>query len=619
MHDNGCDCDVESIQSGKWSDPLTWLDNRLPYEGSGVHITEGTIIDVDIECSYRLNEIHIEGTLNFLTDRNTQVIFETMHGDGSLIVGTVANPIGENFTAKLIIKSNGEPINHDTDPTELSRGIRMESPVSIVGYDKEEISPIIGFPEKGTRQLTIEKELFNWRVGDELLLAPTLWGQDEIFKIVEINHQVVTLDNAIVYTRTNVPKDANVKIHVGNMTRNVIIMTDESQAGDSKLQGHIMLMGGGHTVMYARIQDMGRTLNRAVNDVLVLPDGTRDPSLMPLCNLSEENIRGRYALHFHNPGPASTPSFAEGNVIQVQRNAGFKIGIQNHSAHVYADRNIVHQIDGSGLFAEEGNERGSFNYNFVVHSKGNNAEKAPLPGNEPCQKNNYPEIWNRRRLDMGSRGAGLWLQGSGNVTVIGNIFCGHAHAAIDHKAGGLDKGKNNTFAVLVRPDHLRDGYAWVTAKLGNIDPSIAILQSTMPPLLIKDNIAYAIGNDDRYGEKAFFHSDNMGLQMIQWPERPKNLLIGNFAWNIGRAVSCTYSDWGQLENCVFIGGYQYPNSRQSKLPEAHGGVSTLGQGGQYWVYRNVKINEFGVGYEFKPSPNSVIENVTINGVPYEVK
>ncbi len=605
--------DVTAVQSGNWSSPATW-GGAVPAERARVAIPEDLTVTVDGEIPTASDWIRVDGTLRFRPDVNTRLIAETIVVMGHLEIGTDAEPI--QARARIVIRSLGKAISHDADPLELTRGLIAMSPVSIVGLPKKEISALVGLPGKGATGVTLEADPAGWQAGDEMLVAPTLWGQDEVVSVDTIVGHAVTFKQALKFTRTNAPADPKVRVHVGNLTRNVIIQTDPGQAGNPALQGHVMLMGGGHRVRYAAFLDLGRTLLTPVTDPLILPDGTRDPSLMPLCGVTEENIRGRYALHFHNPGPGSDPSLVEGAVIRVQRSKKIKIGIQNHSAYVIARRNIVHQVDGSGLFAEEGDERGEFTGNMVVHSEGSELPKSPQPNNEVCQRLNYNEIWHRRRVDIGHRGAGIWLQGAGNVVVSGNIIAGHAHAGIDHKAQGLNARKNNTYAVLVRPAHLRDGSLWVHLRLGAFDDAIALLSVSLPPLRITDNQVYAIGNANRNGDKSAFVSDSMGLQMAKWPQRPKNLIARFLAWNVGKCISVEYSDWGRLEDVTCIGGFQYPKSRQANYPSVHSGIQTRAQNGRYWQYERVRIEGFGAGYEFIPSDGSTFHDVTINGQPY---
>lgn len=604
--------DITAARSGRWSDPATW-GGALPAERQRVAIPPEVAVTVDREVPVAFDWIRVDGTLRFAPDVDTRLVVETLVVMGRLEIGTDTAPVLPDVTARLVFRSEHRPISHDRDPLELTRGLIAMSPLSIVGSAKREISALDGFPDAGATTLTLEAEPAGWRPGDEVLVAPTLWGQDEVVKVMVVRGRTIEIAPPLRFTRRNVPNDPAVRAHVGNLTRNVVVQTDPSQAGDRSLQGHVMLMGGAHSIRHAAFLDTGRTTVRPVSDPIILPDGTRDAQLMPLCGLKEENVRGRYSLHFHNPGPASAPSVVEGAVIRVQRERGFKVGIQNHSAYVNVRRSIVHQIDGSGIFTEEGDERGEYVGNLVVHSLGSNADKPPQPSDMVCMYRNYPPIYHRRRENFGHRGAGIWLQGN-NVLVAQNVFAGHDHAGIDHAATGLDDRKDDTFTVLVRPDHIRRGTeAWIRDRLGDIDPAKPQLRVHMPPLEVTDNHIYAIGSYARYGSKTGMWMQ-MQLGIAKWPLRPRNLLARNVIWNVGSCLDLQYSDWGRLEDLTCLRGHVLPGSRQERDPQI--AVNTRRQNGRYWEYDRVRIDGFASGSEFRPSEGSTFKDVTINGQPY---
>lgn len=616
IHSITAKAEVTAVRSGNWSDPLTW-GGTLPGERAKVAIPRAVTVTVDREIPMGYDWLRVDGTLRFRPDADTRLVVETLVAMGRLEIGTEAEPIQSGVTARLVFKSPVQPISHAIDPLELTRGLIAMSPVSIYGTPKREISALVGFPDVAATTLMLEQDPVGWRAGDDVLVTPTLWGQDEVVTAVVARGRTIEIAPPLKYTRKNVPTDPAIRVHVGNLTRNVIIQTDPNHAGQRLLQGHVMLMGGGHRIYNAAFLDTGRTVMRGpvtrldgttrvqpmpVTDPILLPDGTRDAQLMPICEVTAENVRGRYALHFHNPSAASEPSLIEGVVVRVQRERGFKVGIQNHSAHVYVRRSIVHQIDGAGLMSEEGDERGEFTGNLVVHSQGSGSP-IPLP-KETCPKNEYREIHERRRDDWGHHGSALWLEHSGNVVVKGNIFVGQDGGGVLSSSRPLHFRKKNTFAVLVRPDHLRDGYAWVGARRGAIDPAKPSLDISLPPLEVSDNQFYAIRNAALGLET--------GLGMEEWQQRPRNLFARNLAWNVGRCMDFNYSSWGRIEDTICIAGLLSPGSRLS----TRRGVDTAHQRGSYWQYHNLRIEGFTAGQEFQASQGSTFTNVTVNGQPY---
>jgi hypothetical protein len=628
---------VKAQRSGSWSNLQTWPEDvGVPGERARVHIPSGITVTVDGEIATSYEWIRVDGVLRFAPDVTTKLVVETLVVmTGKLEIGTPTVPILPDIVARLVFRSDGKPIDHSRDPLELTRGLISMTPIFVYGSPKREISSLAVLPSAGATSLQLDVDPTNWKVGDEILVAPTIYDQDEVVKITSISGRTIGISPALKFTRTNVPAQPKVgppvvyKIHVGNFTRNVIIATDPSQAGNPKLQGHVMLMGGGHRIFNAAFNDLGRTLAVAtrdgklvsvpVTDPLLLPDGTRDPQLMPLCKATEENPRGRYSLHFHSPGPMTPISIVEGVAVRVKRNAGFKIGIQNHSGHVAVRRAVVHQIDGSGLFAEEGNERGEYRDSLVVHSLGSGVSKPVVP-DAPCASKYYPEIFHRRRHDMGHRGAAIWLQG-GQVDVIGNVFAGHLQAGVDHSAAGLDKRLNNTFHVVFPIPGLKEDW-WLNATTygDQLYDALGIVPINVPPLTITDNVIYAIGGP-RGGDNAAFVLDNAGLRLQDFRPRPKNLFARNLAWNVQNCFKAGYSNWGRIEDLTCLAGDVHPGFAVYGDTLRREGVNTRQQSGHFWDFARVRVNGFssnlsGKDWRLLPGPGATFTDVTVDGQPY---
>jgi hypothetical protein len=628
---------VTAARSGSWSDAGTWATGVVPAARARVAIPAGLVVTVDREIATAYDWVRVDGTLRFRADVNTALIVETLVAHGQLEMGTLAAPIRPDVSAKLIIRSLGAPIAHAVDPLELTRGLIGMSPVSIYGSPKREISPLAVLPSAGATSLQLDVDPTNWHVGDEILVAPTVYGHDEVVKVTSISGRTVGISPALKFTRTNVPAQPKVgpavayKVHVGNLTRNVVIQTDPGQAATvrfrSELQGHVMLMGGGHRIYNAAFVDTGRTTVKPVTDPLILADGRREPQLMPLCGVAEENIRGRYSLHFHNPGPDSAASHVEGVVVRVRRNMGLKIGVQNHSAHIVGRRLVSHQIDGSHLFTEEGDELGEYTNSLAVHSLGSNSEKNVQPGGS-CASQKYPEIHHRRRRDMGHMGAGIWLQGN-LVPLDGSIYAGHDHAGVDHSAQGLDLDSNNTFAVLVRPSILPEGLWWLMeGKWRNepFDPNEPRLRVAWPVWILRDVQIYAIGHQKRSHKAAI--TPKFTTDLPSWYPRPKNIFKNILAWNVWNCIDTEYSPWGILEDFTCVAGDVKLWGQMSNYRRI--GVSTFRQlqnGLGWWVYRNVRVDGFTAhkdsglngaseSLEMLPAGSSRYEAVYTNGVPY---
>lgn len=597
---------VTAVRSGAWSDGGTW-GGAVPREGARVAIPAGVVVTVDREVTTAYDWVRVDGTLRFQPDVSTLLLVETVVAMGRLEMGTVNAPIQPHVTARLMIRSAGTAIDHARDPLELSRGVVAMAPVWIHGSAKTEILALAALPEAGATTLQLETDPVGWRVGDEILVAPTVYGQDEVVRVTALSGRTVSIAPALQYPRTNVPR-AGLKVHVGNLTRNVVIGTDATQAGTPALQGHVMLMGGSHRVAHAAFTDLGRTGVKPATDPILRPDGTRDPQLMPICRVTEENVRGRYAVHFHNPGPDSPLSVVEGAVVRVKRNSALKVGIINHSGYVAVRRSIVHQVDGSGLFTEEGNERGEFRDNFVVHSNGGGARLSQP--RFPCLKNNYPVIKNARRHDLGGMGNGIWFQGK-DVSAIRNILVGHNSAGIEMSGGSLSRFVDNTFEVRFPARLLRDGDAWLVAS-GQY-PKDGMIDLGGPILLWADNQIYAIGGTRNASSRAGIRLQS-GLHNSSY--RPKDRLLRNLIWNVPKCVTASYSSRVAVEDLTCIGGAIHPMLANPRVVGLGVGVTAHSQGGRDWDFVRVRIYGFTPGKELSPGANPTFQDVTINGDPY---
>ena len=643
LHDFVAKPTDNAARSGSWSDAGTWARGVVPGDRARVAIPAGMTVTVDREIGTAYDWIRVDGTLRFAPNANSTLIVETVVAMGRLEMGTASEPI--TGSARLVIRSRSATFDHTVDPLELTRGVIAMSPVSLHGAPKREISSLAVLPPAGATSLQLDLDPTGWKVGDDVLVAPTAYGQDEVVTVTSISGRTVGISPALKFTRQNVPAQPKVgppvayKVHVGNLTRNVVIQTDPTQAATERFrtssQGHVMLMGGGHQIHNAAFVDTGRTTVLAVTDPTIRPDGSRDPQLFPNCvgkgdlvnGQQVENPRGRYSLHFHNAGPTTAASSVEGVVVRVRRNMGLKIGIQNHSSHVIAKRIVSYAIDGSHLFTEEGDERGEYTNSLAVHSLGSNHPYNVQPGGS-CMPRTYPELHHTRRRDMGHGGAGVWLQGS-LVRLDGSVFAGHDYAGVDHSAQGLDLGVNNTFAVLVRPSTLPEGLWWLKAsqwgqKNPGFDPNEPTVRVAIPVWILRDLQIYAIGKQPRSHKAAI--TPKFTTDLPKWAPRPKNIFKNILAWNVWKCIDTEYSPWGMLEDVTCIAGDvknwpDMPNYIRS-------GIDTRRQAARgWWVYRNVRIDGFtdhvGSGLNradmsttFRPSDASRFEGVWVDGQPY---
>jgi hypothetical protein len=609
---------TRSMKSGVWSDPATW-SSGVPTATSRAMVGSGHTVTVDTTTAVA-DTVRVEGTLRFDPRRTTRLTVETIYGAMSsrLEMGTASDPVALPQSATLVFRSSGKALDHKSDPFEFGRGLVTMGLLETHGQAKTGWVATSRTYSAGATTLALDSAPSGWQVGDRLLITAPHFGQDEVRTIAAISGATVTLSSGLTYARrfpavsSPVPPFA---FHVGNLTRNVTIQSDAAYAGQPAHQGHVMLMHrGGHQIRYTRFADLGRThIISPVSDPRMV-GGQRDPQLMPLCGVIEENPRGRYGLHFHVALPTSTASVVENIVLENRRNSGIRIGIQNHSSHVRVRDSVVYQIDGFGLFTEEGDERGEYRRNLVVYSKGHDASLHEDVRDQCMLDYDYRDILSRRRLAVGWRGGGIWLHG-GQVDVVGNVVAGHDNAGIDIWERPLHHmacifSTCNTFKVQYPTALLREGTNWVPDFYQD-----AMVDNSVPPFLVADNQIYAIGGPGKNRSRVAVSMHYMKVWeswVRHYPGRPRNLLARNLVWNVVNGVATTYTEYARLIDNVFIQGdlLEANVGPFSKLSGT--GVRMHAQGGEQHDYVRLRID--GFQQVMTETPASCYEAVRFNGV-----
>jgi len=69
---------AQLIASGNWSDNRIWKDKILPDDGDTILVPSGITLTVDGMVTKKIKRLNVEGTLNFSTDTNTQLLVDTL-------------------------------------------------------------------------------------------------------------------------------------------------------------------------------------------------------------------------------------------------------------------------------------------------------------------------------------------------------------------------------------------------------------------------------------------------------------------------------------------------------------------------------------------------------------
>ncbi len=385
-----------SIRSGAWDAPSTWDGNRVPANFDVVRVSAGSVVTIE-NTSAQARVVGIEGTLRFLNTANTQLLVGTIlvHGignmgpsnqTGTLEIGTESSPIQADKRAELIF-ADGPFEPGDTD--QHSRGLVAFGKVRIYGSRKDPtFIRLSAEANAGHTTLRLSQSASGWRIGDRIFLPDSKMqaernindlSQPDLIRPEEFNVATISgdgltigLDHAVAYSEHTGARDANDVLdlnlmpHVANMTRNVVIKS-ENPAGT---RGHLFFHHRADVDMrYAQVLNLGRTRwNDPLNPVT--------------------NHIGRYPVHLHHlVGPAGLPSnihqyYVVGNAILDDAAQNLhKWPITIHNSHYgYVADNVVIRGGGWGIGFETGEE--NFNWvvrNFVALTVGHGAREDATP------------------------------------------------------------------------------------------------------------------------------------------------------------------------------------------------------------------------------------------------
>jgi hypothetical protein len=409
---------ITSVSTGNWSAASTWSPARVPQAGDRVAIGSGTAVTYDVISDASLDCIDINGILRFRNNGNTRLkVGNLMVMDsGALEVGTSASPIPDGFTAEIIIAD--KPLNTATDPEQFGTAILGFGRVSISGSPKAPTFTRLAVePMAGQSTLQLSEMPNGWKPGDLVIIPDTRqlrWdeqpnpGQWEERTIASVSGTTVTLTQALQFNHKGARDMAgtlNFLPHVGNMTRNVVIRS-ENPAG-TRAHG-LFSQRADVDIRYSSWQNMGRTVVQPL-DSTTFQDGTDN-----VTHVGTNQI-GRYPIHLHHVfGPSTRP--ADGYQFTLIGNAIYettKWAITIHNTHFgLVQDNVVYNSGGACYMAEDGSEtQNVFNHNFAVRSWGEGGREAG-----------------------GREGTGFWFRGADNI-VTNNVAANISSVEYDSAYG----------------------------------------------------------------------------------------------------------------------------------------------------------------------------------------
>ena len=436
-----------AAQSGAWSDSATWGGN-IPGSGAIVQIPEGIEVSIARVLGSRLETVRIDGTLTFAHNQHTELKVDTLFSScsGHLQIGNSTTTIQPDVSARIVFIDDG-PVN---DARLLSRGAILMGKTTIYGTPKTHRAIISPHARQGDTAIKLSSAPAGWQIDDELIITGTLINDptsDEIRNIRQLNGTQITLDSALSLDHT--APEADLNVYVANSSRNVEFIS-ENPAVDHR--GHIMFMSLDVDVQNVRFTELGRTdKTRPLDDFQFNfhdgGSGDDAPATADVIPLGGRNVRGRYAIHFHQSGvdPSSTPALVKGSVVFNGPGWGFV----NHSSHVDFIDNVSYGLQGAGFYTEAGNEIGRMQGNIAIRSVNSSFTLDDQGAIDPDLSANF--------MDYGNDGDGFWLTGN-RVSMIDNVAAGaSAHGIIYWTDGIMEPANSTTTRVTVPVADLPNG------------------------------------------------------------------------------------------------------------------------------------------------------------------
>jgi hypothetical protein len=365
---------TRSARDGRWSDPATWADRRVPGEGSRVRIEPGHVVTYDGQTASPIRSILIAGTLRFDPSRDTRLdvgLIRIDAGDDesesgfdcaahlpqrdparprpALEVGTVDRPIAPERTA--VIRLAPVPgLDSEECPAIVCCAGRMEfhgAPLSRTWVKLD------GNVAQGDSVVKLAEAVAGWRVGDRVIvtathrqavpddgLVPSVRDdpQTEERTIKSLDGTKLSLDAPLAFAHNGA---GDYRGELANLSRNVIV----ESADPAGVRGHTMYhANSAGSISYAEFRHLGKS-----------------------------GKLGKYSLHFHRVGDTMRGASVVGASIWDSANRWITI----HGTNYLVVRDCVgYRSLGHGFFLEDGTEVDNIlDRNLAVQACGS----SPLP------------------------------------------------------------------------------------------------------------------------------------------------------------------------------------------------------------------------------------------------
>ena len=324
-----------AVKQGRWSDPASWPDGKVPVAGEAVTIGKGREIILDVSPP-ALRSLTVEGKLAFADTRDIALATEWIYvPGGELDIGSEAHPYTHKATITLTDKVPNEDINTMGD-----RGIMLlGGTLSLHGDRTNSWTKLASTAKAGSSKIEV-LDASGWKKGDTIVLASTDFNprQAEERTVTAVNGNGLTLDKPLTYMHFGeITFGVDERGEVGLLSRNIKIQASED-AEKTYFGGHIMAMSGSKMfVSGVELNRMGQNMHLA-----------------------------RYPIHWHLVGDAPGQYIQDSSIHDTYSRC-----VTVHGTNfVRVENNVTFNTVGHCFFLEDGIEHGNeFIRNLAIQTK----------------------------------------------------------------------------------------------------------------------------------------------------------------------------------------------------------------------------------------------------------
>src|SRR5437868_8720633 len=329
-----------AVKGGRWSDPATWSDKKVPGEGAAVTIDKGMDVVLDVSPP-ALHGLTISGKLSFADNKDLELTTEWIMLHGELEIGTEAKPHTHQATITLTDNFKDEDFGGLGGNDRSDRGIMlMGGTLNLHGTEKNCWTKLAQTAAAGSNTIQV-LSAGDWKKGQTIVLASTDFDphQAEERTIAAISGNTITLDKKLDYMHFGkITFDVDERGEVGMLSRNILIQASPD-ADQTLFGGHIMAMLGSKMfVDGVELNRMGQNMHLA-----------------------------RYPIHWHLIGDGGQGQYIKNSAIH---NTYSRCVTVHGTNYLDVENNVTYNNIGHCFFLEDGVEHDNqFVHNLAILTK----------------------------------------------------------------------------------------------------------------------------------------------------------------------------------------------------------------------------------------------------------